>query len=229
MLPVAQESRALDRAGARAVGPVKGQAAGEEAGVGDTVGLAAGVCLGPRARGPEPACAVATMGAHGCGGVVQRIVGADAQGGREGETAPGRNPWTMEGRINQRVPGRTQPFVFRYPAQGARLSLHRVSNRDALLRRRQAGEPLLWRIPTPNVEEALSMTKMAQGRFLSVRHEAEASLFEKALPMEATCASHHRLFRPVGGTGSCLKTGRLCPPTRHWPHCHRAGDSASPA
>ena len=67
----------------------------------------------------------------------------------------GRDPGPLAARADDGVSGRTQQFVLGDQAQGSRLSIPRVSNRHALLRGGQAGNPILWLIPITNVEEPL--------------------------------------------------------------------------
>src|SRR5947209_4533167 len=95
-----------------------------------------------------------SMGADGGRSVDQRVAGTDAQSRGDGGAALGRDPRLLERRIDDCVPGRTQQFVFGNQTQGPRLPLHRVSNGHALLCRWQAGDSILWLIPTINVEEA---------------------------------------------------------------------------
>src|SRR3989442_8067766 len=95
-----------------------------------------------------------SMGADGGRSVDQRVAGTDAQSRGDGGAALGRDPRLLERRIDDCVPGRTQQFVFGNQTQGPRLPFHRVSDGHALLCRWQAGDSLLWLIPTTNVEEA---------------------------------------------------------------------------
>src|SRR5881396_2404418 len=99
-----------------------------------------------------------SMGADGGRSVDQRVAGTDAQSRGDGGAALGRDPRLLERRIDDCVPGRTRQFVFGNQTQGPRLPFHRVSDGHALLCRWQAGDSLLWLIPTTNVEEAMMVT-----------------------------------------------------------------------
>ena len=75
------------------------------------------------------------LGAHRGPSVDFGTAGTDVQSRCDGGAALGRNPGALESRTDDRVPGRTQQFVFSDQTQSPRLSLHRVSDCHALLRR----------------------------------------------------------------------------------------------
>ena len=72
------------------------------------------------------------------------LVSAEAEdGAAEMNRKKGHNYLTVfVGWVDDGVSGRTQQFVFGDQAQGAGISLHRISDRDALLCRRQVGGPI---------------------------------------------------------------------------------------
>src|SRR5438552_8405007 len=123
-----------------------------------------------------------SMGADGGRSVDQRVAGTDAQSRGHGGAALGRDPRLLERRIDDCVPGRTQQFVFGNQTQGPRLPFHRVSDGHALLCRWQAGDSLLWLIPTTNVEEARRLT--TTGSTLRPRRVEEKGSIVRALHKE---------------------------------------------
>lgn len=119
----------------------------------DAVGAATGVCRGDGESSEAPPRELVSVGARGGGSLDQWLVGADAQSRRHGGAPLGRHPRSLESRPDDGVSGRAQQSVLGDPAQSPRLLYHRVSDRHALLRGRQAGDTLLWLIPITNVEE----------------------------------------------------------------------------
>src|SRR6267154_2611199 len=163
----------MDGAGRTALGPVERQTVSDRLGVCDEVGVAEGVRVGQRESGAEPVGEMVSMGADGGRSVDQRVAGTDEQSRGDGGAALGRDPRLLERRIDDCVPGRTQQFVFGNQTQGPRLPFHRVSDCHALLCRWQAGDSLLWLIPTTNVEEAEETTWVLSCALYLVRQDHE--------------------------------------------------------
>ena len=83
------------------------------------------------------------MGADGGRGHDEQVAGTDEESGGDGGAAHGGYSGPLEGGFDDGVFGGSQQFVFGDQAQGAGISLHRISDRDALLCRWQVGGSIL--------------------------------------------------------------------------------------
>ena len=83
------------------------------------------------------------MGADGGRRHDERAAGTDDESGGDGGATHGRHSGELEGWINNVGFGGSQQLVFVDQAQGARIPIQGVSDRDALLCRRPVGCALL--------------------------------------------------------------------------------------